>query len=268
METKNPMRKRTACPADALFAMNETLFEKAATLVAGSRYPVAFTGAGASVESGIPDFRSASGLWSRFDPMEYGTINAFRKDPRKIWSMIEELLSIADAQPNAGHVAMARMEEWGFLKGIITQNIDGLHQKAGSSNVVEFHGSLERLTCIRCGQTYRTSGFLKEIPPSCPECSHILKPDVVFFDEPIPHQALEAADQMIKRADLVIVAGTSCNVMPAATIPLRIREAGGQILEINPEPVLSGLAHLVIRGNFAVSMQEIAGRLKEQRLRK
>ncbi len=245
--------------------MNRTAIEKAVALIAESRWPVAFTGAGASVESGIPDFRSASGLWLRFDPLEYGTIGAFRKNPRKIWSMLEELLAMTEAQPNPGHAALARMEEWGFLKGIITQNIDGLHQKAGSRNVVEFHGTLDRLVCIGCGRTYRTSGTLEEIPPACRACSRILKPDVVFFDEPIPRAVIEAADKMINRADLVMVAGTSCNVMPAATIPLRIREAGGQVIEINPEPVLSGLASVVIRGSFAGAMLEIASGLKAHR---
>lgn len=229
----------------------------AARLVHEASNVYAFTGAGVSVESGIPDFRSASGLWSRFDPMEYGTLGAFRRDPEKVWRMLQELVEIVDAEPNAGHRAMARMEEAGLLSGIITQNIDGLHQKAGSRNVIEFHGSVFRLVCLDCHRKFPLVRFADSLPPLCPDCSTIMKPDVVFFDEAIPPDALKQAERIVSRADVLIVAGTSCNVMPAALIPLEVHERGGKIVEINPEPVLKDMAAVIISGPFASSMEQL-----------
>ncbi len=229
----------------------------AARLVHEASNVYAFTGAGVSVESGIPDFRSASGLWSRFDPMEYGTLGAFRRDPEKVWRMLQELVQIVDAEPNAGHRAMARMEEAGLLSGIITQNIDGLHQKAGSRNVIEFHGSVFRLVCLDCHRKFPLDRFADSLPPFCPDCSTIMKPDVVFFDEAIPPDALKQAERIVSRADVLIVAGTSCNVMPAALIPLEVHERGGEIVEINPEPVLKDMSAVIISGPFASSMEQL-----------
>ncbi len=236
---------------------SNTLLHEAARLISAATNVYAFTGAGVSVESGIPDFRSASGLWSRFDPVEYGTLGAFRKHPEKVWKMLGELAEIADAKPNPGHVAMARMEERGWLKGIITQNIDGLHQKAGSCNVVEFHGTIFRLVCLSCGMRFPLEEFRHDLPPVCPSCMEIMKPDVVFFDESIPEEAFQAAREIVTSADLMIVAGTSCNVMPAAMIPLEVMQRGGKIIEINPEPALSEAAAVAIRAPFSLSMQGI-----------
>jgi len=157
------------------------LVESAARLIQNGGETIALTGAGVSTESGIPDFRSRGGLWSRFDPMEYGTLGAFRRDPVKVWQMLAELLFVVDARPNRGHLAMAAMERAGLLRGVITQNIDCLHQKAGSRTVVEFHGSMETFSCLSCGaglslDTIRTA----QLPPRC-ACGEVLKPDVVFF---------------------------------------------------------------------------------------
>ncbi len=223
----------------------------------------ALTGAGASVESGIPDFRSASGLWARFDPMEYGSIGAFRRDPVKVWDMLRELMAIVDALPNDGHRAMAVMEQRGWLQGIVTQNIDGLHQRAGSRNVVEFHGTVHRLVCLSCGQQYDIGGFMQALPPKCPTCGSIMKPDVVFFDEPIPHEALETVSQVTEIADVLIVAGTSCNVMPAAMIPVDVHRRGGRIIEVNPEPVLSDMADVVVDMPFTAAMQGMLAALEQ-----
>jgi len=234
---------------------------EAGRLVAASFRVYAFTGAGVSVESGIPDFRSASGLWSRYDPLEYGTLGAFRRDPVKVWKMLSELVAIADAMPNSGHEAMALMEQQGWLKGIITQNIDGLHQKSGSHNVVEFHGTLSRLICLNCGSKYPVEQFLKDLPPVCPECGELMKPDVVFFDEPIPGEALQAVERIVAAADLLIVAGTSCNVMPAAMIPLEVYQRGGKIIEINPEPALGEMAAVILDAPFSVAMRGLLAEL-------
>jgi len=236
---------------------------QAAELIQKSSCVYALTGAGASVESGIPDFRSASGLWARFDPMEYGSIGAFRQAPLKVWEMLRELVAIIDAVPNAGHRAMAVMEERGWLQGIVTQNIDGLHQRAGSRNVVEFHGTVHRLVCLSCGKQYDIGEFRQDLPPSCPMCEAIMKPDVVFFDEPIPAEALQAASQVTKTAHVLIVAGTSCNVMPAAMIPVDVHRRGGRIIEVNPEPVLSGMADIVVDMPFAAAMQGMLAALEQ-----
>ncbi len=241
--------------------MNEAL-RSAARLVASSSSAYAFTGAGVSVESGIPDFRSASGLWSRYDLMEYGTLGAFRRDPKKVWKMLMELVEIVHAMPNAGHRAMSRMEERGWLRGIITQNIDGLHQKAGSLNVVEFHGTVFRLVCLACGRKFPLADFMNALPPVCPSCGEILKPDVVFFDEAIPEDAMRAVKNIVAHADLLIVAGTSCNVMPAAMIPAEVHQRGGRIIEINPEPALSDMASVVIHGSFSKAMQGMLEQLE------
>jgi NAD-dependent deacetylase len=232
-----------------------TLIDDAARLIRSSRKVIALTGAGVSTESGIPDFRSAGGLWSRYDPMEYGTMGAFEEDPVKVWNMLQELVDIADAEPNPGHTAMAKLEEAGILKGIITQNIDELHQKAGSKVVIEFHGSIGTFTCLACSAKY-THSFVRSLhmPPHCPSCHSILKPNIVFFDEQIPPLALQFTDDLVTGADLLIVAGTSCQVIPASMIPSRVYHNGGRLIEINLEPALSGVAEISIAGGFSDTM--------------
>ncbi|GAB4341873.1 MAG: NAD-dependent protein deacylase Cob1 [Desulfobulbaceae bacterium] len=232
----------------------------AAKLILGG-VTIALTGAGASTESGIPDFRGRNGLWARFDPLEYGTLGAFRRDPEKVWGMLSELLEIVDARPNAGHLALAKMEEAGLLAGIITQNIDGLHEKAGSRNVVPFHGSLDTFTCPGCGGSFSLAGVREmRLPPRC-DCGNILKPDIVFFDERIPAEALARTEELIEQADVLIVAGTSCRVAPASSIPHLVSRRGGGIIEVNREPVLEGLADVVLAGNFAAIMPALAAAL-------
>ncbi len=237
---------------------------EAVSLIHKSTKTIALTGAGVSTESGIPDFRSASGLWSKFDPMEYGTLGAFKSDPEKVWKMLAELIAIDSAKPNTGHKALASLEKQGLLKGIITQNIDMLHQKAGNINVVEFHGSINSFTCLQCGwHTGLETVNQGEVPPRCKSCQSILKPDIVFFDEQIPQHALSATTQLITNADLVIVAGTSCQVAPAAQLPHIIKQHGGAIIEINKEPALSGLADIVLAGSFSKIMTALIKTLQQ-----
>jgi NAD-dependent deacetylase len=238
--------------------MEQRAIERAAELLLASRKAVAVTGAGVSTESGIPDFRSRGGLWSRFDPMEYGTLGAFRLDPEKVWQMLGELLGIVSAEPNAGHRAMARLEEHGVLKGIITQNIDGLHQKAGSKNVIEFHGSLDTFSCLTCGAVHPLARVLDlPLPPRCQDCGTILKPDIVFFDEQIPPGVLARTDELLADADVMIVAGTSCQVVPASFLPGIVHSRGGKIIEINLAPALAGMAEVVLQGRFAEEMEAL-----------
>ena len=242
--------------------MSEDLFDKAVALLKQAHNAVALTGAGVSTESGIPDFRGKGGLWSRFDPYEYGTIRAFLADPEKVWQMLTGLVKIADAEPNSGHEGMATLEEKGLLTGIITQNIDGLHQKGGSNNVIEFHGSLDTFSCLSCGENYSLA-YVKEdaTPPHCETCNAILKPDIIFFDERIPDIVYTQTQNILASADLLLVVGTSCQVEPAARIPYQIYNMGGKIIEINKEPALNHLTEITLQGNFSKVINEIVERL-------
>jgi len=238
--------------------MAEDLFDKAISFLQESRNGVALTGAGVSTESGIPDFRGKNGLWARYDPIEYGTLGAFMADPDKVWRMLAGLLDVIDAEPNKGHKALATLEQQGLLTGIITQNIDSLHQKGGSKHVIEFHGSLETFSCLSCGASYDLA-FVKEnsLPPHCSSCAAILKPDIVFYDERIPDTVLTHTEQMLASADLLLVAGTSCQVQPAAHIPFTVLNGGGKIIEINKEPALKHIAAVTLEGSFSTVMEKL-----------
>ena len=241
--------------------MAEDLIDKACDLLRRARQTVVLTGAGASTESGIPDFRGRDGLWSRYDPIEYGTLGAFMANPAKVWRMLADLLDVVDAAPNKGHEALAVLERQGLLTGIITQNIDGLHQKAGSSNVIEFHGSLATFSCLSCGAGFDLAYVRKgSLPPRCAACNTILKPDIVFYDERIPGKVLTQTQQMMADADLLLVAGTSCQVQPAASIPFAVLNRGGRIIEINRAPELRHLAAVALKGNFSMIMAAMVER--------
>lgn len=224
--------------------------DRAARLLAGSGHAIALTGAGISVDSDIPAFRGAQGLWDRYDPMEYAHIDAFRADPARVWGMLRELGDIiAASRPNPGHVALARLEEIGKLRAVITQNVDGLHQRAGSRRVIEFHGSGERLVCLAGhGPFGRADVPLDELPPACPRCGAVLKPDAVFFGESIPPRALRDARAELEQADVVLVLGTSAEVSPASDIPVAARARGARVIEINLEPthLTGGVADVTI----------------------
>ncbi len=215
----------------------EAKLDEAARLLAVRRRAVALTGAGISVESGIPDFRSRGGLWERFDPAEYATIQAFRANPPKVWKMLAEMESVLDAaRPNPAHETLARLEEAGIVQGVITQNIDGLHQAAGSRRVVEFHGSHRTLSCLACGgRVDREEARRRGVPPAC-ECGSVLKPDVVFFGEPIPEEALREAYRLAASCRVMLVVGTSAEVAPANQMPWIAKQAGAAVIEVNLEP--------------------------------
>lgn len=223
-----------------------------ARLLAGSRYAVAFTGAGVSTESGIPDFRGPQGLWRRVDP-EVFSIEYFMEDPLGVWRLFAELFAgFRGARPNPAHHALARMEELGVVKTVITQNIDGLHQAAGSRRVIELHGSLRWARCTRCGHRVPLEEALREVEegrlPRCPRCGGVLKPDAVFFGEPLPDDALREAYREAGRADLVLVVGSSLTVYPAALIPEYAARRGARLAIINLEPTsLDSLAVFVSR---------------------
>jgi NAD-dependent deacetylase len=210
--------------------------QKLAQWIVDSKGAAAMTGAGASVESGIPDFRGKNGLWSRYDPEEYATIFSFIEDPAKVWNMLAELIeTIEGAEPNPGHKALAALESMGLLEGVITQNVDSLHQKAGSTRVLEFHGHCRSLRCQDCNKHYDDVHLYRtEHPPRC-KCGGPLRPDIVFFDEQIPGAVIRESKELASDSDLMLVIGTSAVVVPAAYMPYQTKANGGRIVEINTE---------------------------------
>lgn len=215
---------------------NKELFKKIAKFILNSKKTVALTGAGISVESGLQTFRGKNGLWEKYDPNEFAHISAFRKDPSKYWSIRKDFIkNLPNVKPNKAHLSLAKLEEIGLLSSVITQNIDGLHQKAGSKNVIEFHGNAQKLFCLDCNKFYDTDKVnLEKIPPHC-NCGGVLKPNVVFFGETIPIDAISSAQSEAKNCDLMLVIGTSAVVYPAASLPILAKNNGAKIVEINKE---------------------------------
>jgi NAD-dependent deacetylase len=217
-----------------ILAMDDLLSE-AAGIIYNSKLTLALTGAGISVESGIPDFRSHEGLWARYDPEEYATISAFRENSLKVWEMLKDMAEVLEkARPNRAHLGLGELERLGFLHHIITQNIDRLHQAGGSRNVIEYHGNPATLSCLWCGRRYSSEEKKGEYPPKC-LCDKALKPDVVFFGEPISGEVLHKSSVLITYAQALLVVGTSALVAPANTLPALAKENGAKIIEINRE---------------------------------
>ena len=209
-----------------------------AALVRERQPCVVLSGAGVSTESGIPDFRSPQGLWAQFDPFEYGSIEAFRADPEKVWRFYAPRFSVlTDAEPNAAHRALARLEEAGLVRAVVTQNIDLLHERAGSREVVEVHGSIRTSSCPGCGTSYPLLRVLElledEGVPRCPACGAVLKPDVVFFGELLPEEAIDRAFALAREAALLLVVGSALEVYPVAGLPLETLDAGGAVAIVN-----------------------------------
>ena len=243
----------------------ENLISHAAEIIYNSKLTLALTGAGISVESGIPDFRSSGGLWSRFSPEDYATITAFREDPEKVWMMLKEMDELLDqAKPNKAHLGMGELEKMGFLHYIITQNVDNLHQEGGATNVIEYHGNSSTLSCLWCGKSYKAEEKRGEYPPRC-QCEKILKPDVVFFGEAIPTQALNKSYLLASSAEALIVAGTSAVVSPANTIPGIAKQNGGKIIEINKERthLTDTLSDVFIQGGAGEILEALVAEVKK-----
>jgi NAD-dependent deacetylase len=240
------------------------LIEQSAEIVRKSRLTIALTGAGVSVESGIPDFRSAEGLWSKYDPAEYAAIDAFRARPTMVWKMLREMDDlISDAKPNNAHLGMGELERMGCLHCIVTQNVDNLHQKGGSKNVIEYHGNSSTLSCLWCGRGYKSEDKRDHYPPIC-ECGKILKPDVVFFGEAIPEDALNRSFQLASRAQALLVAGTSAVVSPANSIPAIAKRNGAKIIEINMERthLTDSLTDIFLQGSAGSVISELVDAVK------
>ncbi|MHA1728093.1 MAG: NAD-dependent protein deacylase [Promethearchaeota archaeon] len=217
--------------------MKKNDYQRAVDLIIKSKYTVIFTGAGVSVESGIPPFRGENGLWTIYNPIFLDT-NYFKTNPIKSWKLIKEIFYdfFGQAKPNDAHQVIAEWEKQGIIQAIITQNIDNLHQEAGSKNVLEFHGTAQTLSCMGCGTQFDSFKFLNKIPPYCPHCNGLLKPDFVFFTEPIPPKVYENAMKNAAMAELFVLVGTTGEIMPASMIPYVAKENGAEFIEININP--------------------------------
>ncbi|MGB9440075.1 MAG: NAD-dependent deacylase [Desulfobacterales bacterium] len=213
----------------------DALYKEVAELLVKFGPCVALTGAGISAESGIPTFRSKGGLWDKYDPMVFASAEVFRQDPSKYWLIRGEFIrNYGSYQPNPGHYALAALEKMGTLRHVITQNIDGLHKKAGSQKVTEIHGSLREIYCLSCGKEYLAPHVPEGDPPFC-ECGGVLKPNTVLFGEQLPREALETAYRESSTCKTMLVIGTSAVVQPAASLPSRAKQNGALVIEVNPE---------------------------------
>jgi len=247
----------------------QTAIEDAAELVRKAKRAVVLTGAGISTPSGIPDFRSeGTGLWSREEPLEVASLHTFRTFPERFFEWFHPLAGqIFYASPNAAHMALAQIENAGHIKTIITQNIDGLHQKAGSTCVVETHGTMRTLTCTSCYQKHEAEGFLATYIeegriPLCTRCNGVLKPDVILFGEQLPHAAWVQAQRAARQCDLMLVAGSSLEVLPVAGLPIQALDRGAHLIVVNNTPTYINVrADVVILKDVASILPEIAKRV-------
>ena len=231
----------------------------AANIIRESRFTVVLTGAGSSTPSGIPDFRSpSSGLWEQYDPFEVASINAFRYNPDKFYNWMRPLAKgIVAAQPNPAHRGLAQLESAGLVEAVITQNFDGLHQRAGSKKVLEVHGTLDTLTCVSCYQQFDAANFRQAyiedgIIPHCEDCSGTLKPDVVLFGEQLPARIWLQAQEFSEKCEAMVVAGSSLEVLPVAGLPMRAIEHGAHLIIINQsETYIDVRADVVLSADVA-----------------
>jgi NAD-dependent deacetylase len=237
---------------------------QAAELLSQARAVVAFTGAGISEESGLPTYRGEGGLWRKFDPYKVASIQEFRRDPTVYWSYSLTHRRLG-ADPNPAHLALAQLERRGRLRAVITQNTDGLHQKAGSSEVIELHGSSAAVVCLDCEARYSRPEIdalnAAQCPPRCPSCGgRYLKPTVVLFGEPLPILALARAQELAAHADAMLVVGSSLQVYPAAGIPRLARDAGADLVIVNAEPTpFDSWAQVVLRGKAGELLPRVLG---------
>ncbi|BDC17799.1 NAD-dependent protein deacetylase [Acidianus sp. HS-5] len=242
--------------------------DKVVELLLSSTYAIAFTGAGISTASGIPDFRGKEGLWKKYSP-EIASIDYFRRDPKGFWEFYStRMRGLFNAKPNEAHYALARLEKMGLIKYVITQNIDGLHQKAGSTNVIELHGTMQKSYCSSCFRQYDSREVLKMIdrgnlPPKC-SCGGVIRPDVVLFGEAV--KDIDFAVRIAYESDLVLVVGSSLTVYPANLIPQIVKEErGGSLIIINAdETPLDGEADVIIREPIEIALPRIVEKIEEK----
>jgi NAD-dependent deacetylase len=248
--------------------MNQQVEQAAGVLASGGR-TIALTGAGISVESGIAPFRGKGGLWEKIDPVEYAHISAYQRDPAKVWHVLFLALKtdLEKAQPNKGHHGLFRLEQLGLLSTVITQNIDGLHQQAGNRDVIEFHGSFTRLSCMECLRRIDSSRVdLAQLPPRC-RCGGILRPDVVMFGEAIDADLLHRSQMLASTCDTMLVVGTSATVEPAAYLPVIAKRSGATIIEINPDltPLSNHISDIALLGSGGEMMERLVDAVEQLR---
>jgi NAD-dependent protein deacetylase/lipoamidase len=233
--------------------------ERLAELIRERAPCVVLTGAGVSTESGIPDFRSPTGIWADVDPREYASLRAFQADPEKVWSFYAQRIEmLTGAEPNDAHYALAELERRGFVSAVVTQNIDLLHTRAGSREVVEVHGTIRTASCPACGASYPLDESLLPVP-RCSDCSAVLKPDVVFFGELLPRAAIDRAHELAQNTELMIVVGSALEVYPVADLPLETGRSGGSFAIVNRGPTaLDGEALLTIDGSAGETLRGVA----------
>lgn len=276
--------------SDKALLMDSSLIEKAAELLVSSTHAVVLTGAGISTESGVPDFRSPGGIWERYDPSLF-FLARFLAEPELVWKCLIEMhssgeFSLWDAKPNKGHLALAELERMGIVKAVITQNIDNLHQKAGSKKVIEFHGNMLTFRCLSCRCTIGHEELLRKLeqdsclPPRC-TCGGLLKPDAVFFGEAIPQEALRSSFSHAEECDLMLVIGTSAQIEPAASLPIvakgmypmfrgMVSGTAGKnacVIEINrePTPLTGEVSDFIILGSAGEILWSILERVRMKR---
>jgi NAD-dependent deacetylase len=250
----------------ALSAQTLDAIQYAAELIRKAQRAVVLTGAGVSTPSGIPDFRSeGTGLWSRVDPMEVASLNAFRYAPEKFYEWMHPLAAkIFAAQPNPAHHALARMQKAGYFKVTITQNIDNLHQKAGAERVLEIHGTFQTMSCTQCFSPVSSNGFIEPYLndgriPHCPQCGGILKPNLILFGEQLPVGTWYEAQAACRSCDLILVAGSSLEVLPVAGLPLQALDCGAHLIIANAQPTYLGVrADVLLLGDVAEIIPLIA----------
>jgi NAD-dependent deacetylase len=254
--------------------MDESL-DAAARCLVDARYVIALTGAGLSVESGIPPFRGPNGLWTKYGEPPMNGYERFLADPRKAWEdrlnptgpMRELWQALAQAGPNPAHQALVELEDMGIVRATITQNVDNLHRMAGSRRLLEIHGNATLIRCIRCVTRFEREEIdYAVLPPRCPRCDGILKSDTVSFGEPIPPDVLMACGEEADHADCMLVAGTSATVYPAAGFPIAIAERGGDLIEVNPYPSeLTALCRVTLTGAAGEVLPALVDRIRAMR---
>ncbi|MCY0859554.1 MAG: NAD-dependent protein deacetylase [Sulfolobaceae archaeon] len=245
------------------------LVKEVASALMESIHAIAFTGAGISTASGIPDFRGPNGLWKKYSP-ELASITYLMSNPKGFWEFYAfRMKGLFEALPNPAHYALAELEKMGIIKYVITQNIDGLHQMAGSKNVIEIHGSMRRFYCMGCNTRYTLEEVMKkinsgQIPPLCDRCSGTIRPDVVLFGEPV-YQIQEALD-IASSSDLVLSIGSSLSVYPANLVPRTVKDYGGKLIIINGEPTeLDDLADIIVRDRVEVFLPKVVEEVKRMK---
>ncbi len=244
--------------------INDQILEQVIKLIQSSNFIVAVTGAGVSAESGVPTFRGKDGLWKQYDATQLATPHAFKRNPKLVWEWYSWRINlIREAKPNPAHICLSKLESNGLLRAIITQNVDNLHQKAGSKNVLELHGNIFRVKCTSCNYKAKIEKAPDQIPPLCPKCNSLLRPDVVWFGEFLDVEILHNAYSLASKADLMLVIGSSLLVSPAAELPNITLKHGGKVIEINlDETYLSPVATVSIRTKAGEFFKALCEKLK------